>query len=157
MAMTGTSRAGSLSRSDRGFTLLELLAVVFIISLFFTLAVPRIRETRSADSRAKRLASVLRELNDSAMARKEAYDITFDLDGQSVRWNGPEGKKDMELEGLDYAALPSTGEVREGTLQVFFGPEGAPEDITARILDDESVYIVHLSEMSGRVSVSEEE
>jgi prepilin-type N-terminal cleavage/methylation domain-containing protein len=156
--MTRTSRAGSLSKASKwGFTLLELLAVLFIISIFFTLAVPKIRGGKGVDSRAMRLASVLRELNDSAMARKEAYDITFELDKQMAHWKGPEGKKELDLSGLDYVSVPSRGKVREGSLQIFFGPEGASEDITARLLSKDAAYTVYLNEMSGRVRVDEEE
>jgi len=155
--MTRILRAGSSGSRASGFTLLELIAVIFIVSLFFTLALPKIRDIKSADARAMRLASVLREINDSALARKELYDITFDMEEQAVRWKGPEGKKEMALEGLEYVSVPSRGEVREGTLQIFFGPEGAPEDITARILLEDAAYTVTLSEMSGRVRVNEEE
>lgn len=152
--MTRTSRAGNSSSS--GFTLLELLAVLFIISIFFTLALPRIRHMNTTRSDALKVAAILRDLNDSAIARKENYDITFDLEGKVLKWLGPDGKKEFSLNNLVSVTLPSRGELKEGSLQIFFGPDGAMEDISVLLADTDSSYRITFREMSGKVEVNEE-
>lgn len=152
--MTGTSGAGS---RISGFTLLELIAVIFIVSLIFSLALPSFRENRASDSDALKTASVLRELNDSSIARKESYHISFDLDGRLVSWLGPEGKRSMRLETLSAVELPSRGMVREGSLTVLFDTLGAPEDIAVYLNKAEGHrQKVLLQHLSGRVKIIED-
>lgn len=148
--MTQMSTTGKCSK---GFTFLELVVVLFIISLFFTLAVPSFRRNY-AQTDALQIASVLRELNDSSIATKKGYDITFDLDAGKISWNGPEGKRSMEVKGLTRVAVPSRGGVTDGTLKVLFGPTGAPENIDVYLQEKGDIWMVSLNELSGRVKVS---
>ncbi|MDA8168517.1 MAG: prepilin-type N-terminal cleavage/methylation domain-containing protein [Nitrospiraceae bacterium] len=150
--MTRTSRTGKCSKKQ-GFTLLELAVVIFIISLFFTLAVPAFRN-RTSDSDALKVASVLRELNESSIARKADYDITFDMDRRLADWNGPEGPRSMELKGLTAVDMPSRGMVKEGTLKILFDAMGAPEDITVYLSGEKNGYKVSLVQLSGRVIIN---
>ncbi|MDA8091707.1 MAG: type II secretion system protein [Nitrospiraceae bacterium] len=149
--MTRISTTGICSK---GFTFLELVVVLFIISLFFTLAVPSFRRNY-AQTDALKLASVLRELNDSSIAMKQRYDITFDLDKGTISWNGPEGKRSMDVKGLTKVEIPSRGALTDGSLQVFFGPTGAPENIDAYVEGKGgNIWKVSLNELSGRVKIS---
>ena len=150
-AMTRISTTGKCSK--KGFTFLELAVVLFIISLFFTLAVPAFRRNY-AQTDALKVASVLRELNDSSVAMKKNFDITFDLDAGKISWTGPEGKKSIDVKGLIRVDMPSRGAVREGSLKVLFGPMGAPENLDVYMKGKELVWRVSLNEMSGRVKVS---
>lgn len=140
----------------RGFTLLELVVVLFIISIFFTLAVPVMRRN-SAHPDAMKMASLLRELNDSSIAMKKNFDIIFDLDNGAVSWTGPEGKRSASFKGLKEVDTPSRGAVKEGTLKVFFDAGGAPEDINVYMEGNagKNIYEVSLNELSGRVMVKE--
>jgi Tfp pilus assembly protein FimT len=142
---------------SKGFTFMELAAVLFVITLFFTLAIPVVRERGGAATEALKTASVLRGLSESAIARKKSYSITFDMDTKSARWEGPEGKKRMELKGLGSVTMPSTGEVRQGALTVFFDPAGPKEDLTVRISGGKGKsFRVVMSGLGGRVKVHEE-
>ena len=147
--MTRTSIAGKCSR---GLTLLELVVVLFIISLFFTLAVPafRLHHVRPG---ALKMASLLRELNDSSIAMKKNFKITFNLDTGLVSWTGPEGKESAKFKDLKTVRTPSRGEVRDGTLMVLFGPEGAPENIDVTMENRARTYEVRLNALSGRVRI----
>ncbi len=149
-AMTRISTTGKCSK---GFTFLELVVVLFIISLFFTLAVPAFRRTYTRTD-ALKVASVLRELNDSSVAMKKNFDITFDLDSKKISWDGPEGKRSMDVKGLTRVVMPSRGSVTEGSLKVFFGPMGAPENIDVYMKGKGALWKVSLNELSGRVKVS---
>ncbi len=154
--MTRTSTTGRSSSSRQGFTFIELIAVLFIISLLMATVLPTIRSKRTPGAEAMKVASLLREMNDSAIARKAKYQVTFDLGAKRIDWDGPDGKGGMALKGLQSVTLPSRGEVKDGTLTVFFDPSGAPEDITVFLSDGgKSGYDVILEEISGRVRVEE--
>ncbi|MDA8326152.1 MAG: prepilin-type N-terminal cleavage/methylation domain-containing protein [Nitrospiraceae bacterium] len=146
-------RTSTTGRCNRGFTLLELVVVILIISLVFTLAVPAFRHN-SAHPEALRMASLLRELNDSSIAMKKKFDITFDLDTAVVSWTGPDGKRSAHFKELKDVQTPSRGTVREGTLKVIFDAQGAPEDINVYMESGAGTYKVSLNELSGRVRVS---
>ena len=150
--MTNPSRAGTWKSTD-GFTFLELAVVLFIVSLMLALVYPAFR-ARSSDYAPLRVASVLKEVNESSQARKENYSITFDMDGHAISWTGPDGNQSMNAPGLRSVTLPSRGEVDQGTLEVLFDYSGAPEDITV-LLDgkDGKAFNVKLEEMSGRVYI----
>ncbi|MDA8089891.1 MAG: prepilin-type N-terminal cleavage/methylation domain-containing protein [Nitrospiraceae bacterium] len=147
------TRISTTGKCSKGFTFLELVVVLFIISLFFTLAVPAFRRNY-AQTDALKVASVLRELNDSSVAMKKNFDITFDMDAGKISWTGPEGKKSMDVKGLTQVAIPSRGAVKEGSLKVLFGPMGAPENIDVYMKGKGALWRVSLNELSGRVKVS---
>ncbi|MDA8085926.1 MAG: hypothetical protein M0Z75_04430, partial [Nitrospiraceae bacterium] len=127
--------------------------VIFIISLFFTLAVPAFRRNY-AHPDAMKMASLLSELNDSSIAMKKNFNITFNMDTGDVSWTGPDGKRSAHFKGLTEVDTPSRGAVREGTLTVFFGVQGAPEDMDVYMEGGTRTYRVSLNELSGRVKVS---
>jgi Tfp pilus assembly protein FimT len=152
-----TSKAGICS--SRAFTLFEILLVVFLLSLIAALSFPafsRIGEGR-LKSDAKRAASILRYINDTAIARKETLTLHFNLDSSTASWQAEEGQKKETLESLRYVSLPSRGEVREGELSIFFGPLGAPEDISLRFEEEAGGMTVALNRMSGRVKITGDE
>jgi prepilin-type N-terminal cleavage/methylation domain-containing protein len=69
---------------DRGFTLLELAIVIFIMALMFTLVLPYTGGYRRAKlkSEARRLAGRASYLFDEASAQKVFLRLVFDLDHQ---------------------------------------------------------------------------
>ena len=154
--MTRTSIAGtcSIKGPGKGLTLLELVVVLFIISLFVAVAVPVFRSHHNQPD-ALKMASLLRELNDSSIAMKKSFNITFNLDTGLVSWTGPDGKRSARFKGLIEVRTPSRGKVKDGTLQVFFGPEGAPENIDALIEGRTGDYQVRLNALSGRVRIKD--
>lgn len=158
------SRDFSLSSPDRlrvhslgggGFTLLELMVVVFIISVMLAVALPTftgIGENKKA-SDAKRIASILRYLNDSALSTKESLTLKVDFKDKVIGYNGPEGEKSEQFNSLSGVELQSRGNVTEGELFVFFSPLGAQENITVHLGDEGSAMAVTLNSMNGRVKI----
>jgi general secretion pathway protein H len=140
---------------DGGFTLLELLAVIFIISLFFAIAVPSFTGigTDSVKSDAKRIASLLRYLNDNSISTKDVFEMKFRFYDKSVIYQGPEGEKTEKIEELRGVELPSHGMVREGEVVVFFGPAGASEALSVHLGEGKDALTVELNPLSGRVKI----
>src|SRR4030043_685017 len=87
------SKAGISSR--RGFTLLELIVVLFIISLVMAFILPSFSGfgENKLKSEAREMASILRYMNDSATSRKGTFLMKFDLDEGSVYGKGRDGER----------------------------------------------------------------
>jgi len=139
-----------------GFTLLELIVVIFIISLLAAVIFPSfsgLGENR-LKSEAKKAASLLRYLNDSAIFTKETYSLKFDLQEGLISWKGPDGEKAEKIKSLAGIRLPSKGEVKEGQVTVFFGPLGIQENIEILLKDKGEGMRVTLNPVSGRVKIN---
>jgi prepilin-type N-terminal cleavage/methylation domain-containing protein len=87
-AAPSDARERAARSSARGFTLLELAVVMFIMGLMLTIALPYLGGYRSAElkSESRRLAGRATYLYDLAAAQKVVYQLVFDLDanGYSV-------------------------------------------------------------------------
>ena len=140
---------------QRGFTLLELIVVIFVIALLAGIVFPSFRglSERQLSSDARRTASLLQYLSDSAMASKETYSVDFDLQKSSISWKGPEGDKTESLKTLAGVDLQSKGMTREGLVTVFFGPAGIMEYIEVLLKDDEKEMKVTFNPISGRAKI----
>lgn len=139
----------------RGFTLMELIVVLFIISLLIGIVFPTFYgvEEKRLKSDARRIASVLRYLNDSAISTKKTYFLKFDLSKGSISWDGPEGVKTEHFRSLTSLELPSKGEVKEGEIILFFGPFGVEENIAVHLRTEEEGMKVTFSPVSGRAKI----
>lgn len=139
-----------------GFTLLEIVLVVFIISLFTALALPSFSNlgVGGLKNDAKKLASLLRYLNDSSIYTKKDLQLHFDFTEKTVSWSGPEGEKSRELGNITAVTLPSKGTIREGQVLVFFGPLGLGENIEITLNKGEHEAKVTMNSLSGRVKIT---
>lgn len=144
-----------VSFSRRGFTLLELIVVLFIISLLAGLVFPSFHESggRQLASDARRIASLLQYLNDSAVAAKETYSVDLDFQADSVSWKGPEGDKSERLKTLAGVDLQSKGMIETGQVKVIFSPLGISEYLEILLRDEEKEMKVTLNPVSGRAKI----
>ncbi len=146
-----------LSSGRSGFTLLEILAVIFIVSLVSVLVFPSFAGfgEKGIRSEARKIASLLRYLNDSAIYTKQTYPLTFDFSDGSLGWKDPEGEKTDRMKTLFSVDLQSRGELKEGQVTVFFGPTGGQEFIKVRLKDGEKGLTVAFNPASGRTKIIE--
>jgi len=135
-SLLSPDRLNAHSGRGAGFTLLELMLVVFIISVVLAFSLPSFTGMgeNKIVSDAKRIASILRYLNDSALSTKESLTLRVDFKDKVIGYNSPEGEK-------------------EGELFVFFSPLGARENITMYLGDEGSAMAVALNSMNGRVKI----
>jgi len=143
----------------KGFTLLELIVVVFIISLVLAVSFPSftLRQGGKLKSDAGRVASILRYLNDSAISNKETYTLTISFKDRVMRYTGPDGEKAERIDDLSGITLQSRGDVSDGEVTVFFGPTGAGESFTIHLAGAESSLEIVFNALSGRVKVTAHE
>lgn len=147
------------ARRSSGYTLLELVAVVFIISLLTAIAIPSFFSSGDSGlkSDARKMASLLRYLNDSSIYTKKTFSLAFDLQEDSISWHGPDGDKTEKIKSLSSVALQSKGEVKEGQVTVFFGPLGINENISVHLKGDKKGMTVTLNAISGRAKITDDE
>ncbi len=157
----------------RGFTLLELTIVLFIIGLIITVAMPRLGGLRSVRLRteARRLAGRAAYLYDRASADKVVLRLTFDLDTDSYSvWRldpyAPEPIFQPDHEpGFAPVMMPAgvrlrdanvegQGTMSRGTVSCFFFPEGYVDATVVHLSDDAGqVLTLSFNPLTGRVSV----
>ncbi|MFN3480258.1 MAG: Tfp pilus assembly protein FimT/FimU [Thermodesulfovibrionales bacterium] len=140
-----------------GFTLLELIVVIFIVSLFMAIAVPSFTgiESNEIRSEVKRIASILRYLNDTAIAKKEELYLTVDFKDNSIIYSTVEGEKRERIEYLRSIFLETKGEINSGEVKVIFTPLGAGEFMRFYLAVNKKVFSIELNPLSGRVRIKE--
>ena len=156
--MSPTQRSAKMGRFETGysgFTLIELMVVVFIISVMLMVSFPYIgfRESGKLKSEAAVLASVLRYLNDSAVTMKETYAVKFDLGQKTIRYKGPEGEKTEKINELSSVLLQTRGIISEGEVIVFYTPLGASESFMINLKSDDYTISVSSNSLSGRITI----
>ncbi len=143
----------------KGFTLLELLVVICLVSLLMAIVFPSLygAEGMRLKSDAKRIASVLRYLNDSSIATKGTYTLTFDFGENTISWKGPDAEKTEEFRSLSSVELPSKGNVSEGQVSVSFGPLGIQENLVVHLRQSGDTIMVAFNQLSGRATIKKDD
>jgi general secretion pathway protein H len=142
----------------KGFTFLELIVALFIISLVAAVVFPSfaVFGDNKLKSEAREMASILRYMNDSASSRKETFPLSFDLDKNIVSWKGPDGEKKQKFEDLTGVTTQSNGKVSSGELTVFFSPLGIQENLGVQMARGEKTLTITLNYLSGKVKIKDE-
>lgn len=138
-----------------GFTLLELIVVIFILSLVAGIVMPSFYRFAEGElrSEARKMASLLRYLNDNAISKKESFFIRFNLDDKTVSWSIPDGERSDSIDTLFSVSTPSAGELLSGEIALFFGPLGLQEHLTVVLRDNNRTESVSFNPLSGRAKV----
>ncbi len=152
-----TSRAGIFNR--RGFTILELVVVLFVVSIIAAIVLPSFAGFGEGKlkSEAREIASVLRYLNDSAASRKESFPLKFDLDKNLLSWKGPDGERTQKFDDMTGVTTQSLGTVSRGELTFLFEPLGVRENLNVHIGKGDKNMTVALNHLSGRVKIKDKD
>lgn len=111
-------RAAANEGHPAGFTLLELIIVVFLIGLFLVVSVPALRDTLVSDplrSSARKMIGYLSGVRDKAVREQQPYVIFIDLDENRL-WYRLEsdtlaGRDELPEKGL--LQLPESVDLRD--------------------------------------------
>lgn len=147
-----------ICNNKNGLTLLELVLVIFIFSIAAAIIFPSFSafETTKLKADAKKIASILRYLNESAITTKETASLKIDLKKKLLIYSATEGKKEELFETIRSTELQSKGMLSEGEIAMFFYPQGAAENINIYLSDNKSSLIVAFNYLSGRVKIIEQ-
>ncbi|WP_224984677.1 prepilin-type N-terminal cleavage/methylation domain-containing protein [Geomonas agri] len=167
----GGKGPGKKLSGTAGFTLLELMVVIFIIALAAGIVLPRLPEPESArlKSSARNLASGLRFLNDQAIITKKVYRLHLQLGENTTRITevSPSGEelqpgdqfmgRRLIEDGIDIedVNLPNFGVVTEGEVVIPFGPGGVADGVTIHLKGKDNHYTVTANPSGGKVTVQE--
>lgn len=143
-----------------GFTLIELIIVIFIISLSSAIILPNLWDTgeRSVKSEAKRLSSTLRYIYDEAVGKKMIYLMIINLDTDSWGFESENEARDFKLKDhvvFKDIAVPSLGEMTAGEITLKFGPLGPEEPVILHLQKNKADYTVIFNHINGRVKIQE--
>ncbi len=143
-----------------GFTLLELVLVILIISLATALIMPSFLDIGEGrlKTEARRLGGALRYVYDEAVGKKEVYIFKLDIDKGSWEIEGSREKRGAALKGnveIADVIIPSLGKISKGEVIIEFGPLGPAEQITLHLRKDKSEYSVIFNHLNGRTKTLE--
>jgi general secretion pathway protein H len=170
--MSGKSSSRT-ARYTRGFTLLELAVVMFLIGLVMTIAMPYFGSIRGSQirSESRRLASRANYLYEEAGAQKVILRLTFDfanngyfvtrLDPFAAKpaflpENGPAGVRVIMPEGIRIrdVTVEGVGTIARGVVSSQFYPGGYVDATMIHLADDRGeVFTLAIDPFSGHVSI----
>jgi general secretion pathway protein H len=128
--------------TNRGFTLIEMMVVIIIISLVAAIVIPLLPSTDTSNLRdtARQLSTVIRYLGDRAVMTKNRYRIKLNLtdntlvinkidNGEEVTPEDPFFSRKFIADGVSIEDIetPRLGKTGEGVINIDFGVAGLGE------------------------------
>ncbi len=85
--------------SSRGFTLIEIVVVLFLVGSLMVIAIPKLRDITDVNmqSASRNISATIRYLYSEAAFRKRIYRLVFDIDNSSYRVEYLDGNEFKEL------------------------------------------------------------
>ncbi len=157
LAEKAKMRTLTTGRCNCGFTLLELLVVLFILSMSVSLSLPalmRLGENK-VESESKRLASTLRYLSDNAISTKETFVLKINIREKTLTYRNLIKEKSVIFENLTGIELQSKGLVSSGEVLIFFGHSGPSEAAIFYLGKERKRTRVLLNPLSGTVKITQ--
>lgn len=167
----GTSNIEHRTAVQAGFTLIEMVVVIVVISLVAVLVIPRLPSSDATNLRdsARRLATVVRYLGDQSVTTKSQYRMRLDLADNSIgvtkMVNGEESVPDdpffarkILAEGvtIEDVEVPRLGKLGEGSVTVDFGVAGLGDFIVVHLKGGKgNHFTVTALPYGGKVDVRE--
>jgi prepilin-type N-terminal cleavage/methylation domain-containing protein len=143
--------AGSFSHPEAGFTLLELMVVIILLSILLGFAIPAFQKgggADSADDAARYLLHAVKKLKTAALNRQQIHKLHLDL-GAGRIWvtrgsnasadDPPPPQSEWVLpDDIHIASVrfPDNREIRTGTVVIAFFPQGYSDRAIVRLSDD---------------------
>jgi len=156
----------------KAFTLIELLIVLSIISIFAFITTPKLAmiiKPRKMEAFTYRLKDTLDYLEESAILKKKVYLFIFDLDKRSYYFRvseigNLEGvtkdrylKKVLFPDFLDIkrVEMQPGGEVREGRMIIPFTPKGLMYPFIIDLYDGNRDYIIQGNVVNSKIELKQ--
>lgn len=167
---------------DEGFSLLELIVVLILVSLMAGLVVPRLAGSltrMNLRSASQKICSSLRYARSQATSEKMTYTAIFDFEKNGcfiqVKKDDPENVEDVSLDDTTLTEenevksyfLPEGVKIEKGirgdekteseTFQIEFFPAGNSSGGDVILVDEkENRYRIHIDFLTGIVKLSDE-
>jgi prepilin-type N-terminal cleavage/methylation domain-containing protein len=141
----------------KGFTFLELMLVMFILSLFCAIVFPKFNNflASSALSQAGKMADLLVYVNDKALMSKNEFVLTVDLEKKTIGFKDSGRDKSMAFSRLSKVIL-LTGEVSSGIASIAVSQWGIQQPLKIYFVDNKDCLAVEFNPISAKAVVMKE-
>jgi general secretion pathway protein H len=146
-----------LFRSARGFTLLEIIIVLFLMALLFGLVTgffANVLPSARLGATARELSASIRQTKALAQNRGEEMILTINLDTRQYGIVGG-AMKIIPPEVSITVDDPALGEIRNGKYSVVFGAGGGVEGGTVVLRYKKKAFLIETDPIVGSVVVRE--
>jgi Tfp pilus assembly protein FimT len=159
-------------KGSAGFSLAELVVILFLLGFIFLLTFPNFRELlepRDIKRATVRLVGSLRYAQSQAAATKQRFRLNIDLkenaywvsrEGEGdtfLRDSSPLGRPDYLPAGVVFLDVihPERGKLREGTAHIDFSPTGWADECEIHLgRGEEEVFTIFIHPLGGKADVS---
>lgn len=140
--------------SSRGFTLVEIMMVMVIITIVTSFAVPNLRSSLYADplkSTTRKLVGLVAEASQKAVSKRAVYLLNIDFERNQV-WISPGKAEEEELERARLRRLDIPGSVRVADVASVYAGKRSAGTTTVRFTEKGYVdrTFIHLRADDGR-------
>ncbi|SNB47417.1 prepilin-type N-terminal cleavage/methylation domain-containing protein [Geobacter sp. DSM 9736] len=165
------SETALFQRPPNGFTLIEMVVVIVIISMAMMLVLPRLPSTAAGELRssARSLAATFRYLGDQAVATKTHYRMRLGIDDGSITVTRFENRKETAVTdnflakrslaediSIEDVQIPRLGTIIDGEAVIDFGSRGLAEFVTVHLKGEKGAQMTIMAfPDSGKVKVAE--
>lgn len=141
-------------RRQEGLTLLEIIVVLFIMSITTLIVFPLISNESSIRSDTRIVSSTLKYLFDTSLTTKQACTLKVIFREKKLSYNCQNEAREFKIGSLVLVSMPSRGEISDGELLIEFK---APdyESLTFLLYDGKQTQTIRLNGVSGRITVHE--
>lgn len=143
--------------AERGFTLVEMLVVLALLSVLLAVSLPYARnsgEAQRLDAETRRLAALLTEARVSALAHGAEAVAIFDLDQRRAELVG--GTRSVELaDGFGLKVLTASNEIEGGAAGIRFFPEGGSTGGKVIVSHQGKERVIAINWLTGAVVIDD--
>ena len=137
--------------NNKGFTLLELIIVIFLVGLMLSLASVFFANTLPSSkfsATAREIAATIRHARNLAQLKGERQTVTIDMDAHKFGIDGV-GAKDMPA-GVSVKVIdPRVGDIETGKYQIDFAPTGGIEGGTIVLWNSKKKVTIEIDPIVG--------
>lgn len=144
-----------MHRKDLGFTLLELIIVLFLMTLILgmaTLFFANVLPSNRLNATARSVSATIREARSLARIHGESQVVTIDFDSKKYGIEG-RGSRDIPDDISIKVIDPVAGEVQQGKYLFIFHPSGGIEGGTIVLWNAKKVVTIQPDPVAGSVVI----
>jgi type II secretory pathway pseudopilin PulG len=157
--------------SSRGFTMLEIMLVLFLVVGMLSLVIPRISVGENLGTVARRWVGAMKSFQEMAMVTQKTVRLYVDMD-RGMYWpmviDGDEEKIPLDPTWAMPIALPETirfadiqlgGATRKesGRIEIFFYPNGRIDQTTMHFMDvNNNIMGVYVEPVTSLIRLTDE-
>jgi type II secretory pathway pseudopilin PulG len=157
-------------RDTAGFTLLEMILVLFLLTGLLGILIPRMTFGDNLGSVGRRLVGTIRSLQEMAMTTQKTVRLYVDID-QGIYWpmvlDGKEEKVPFDPAWATPLPLPESvrvievaaaqGKKASGRADLWFYPSGRIDPVTIHLTDGaENILAIAVEPVTGAIRVSDQ-